>query len=76
MTTPIAAVRLGDVAARVEFVRGEVTDRDSLGSLMDGVDGVDAARRAGARRFINMSQNGADSASPYRFLRSKGMAQD
>jgi NADH dehydrogenase len=37
---------------------------------------VDAAKAAGARRFINMSQNGADSASPYRFLASKGRAQD
>src|SRR5690606_2990050 len=30
----------------------------------------------GVRRFINMSQNGADSALPYPFLRSKGKAQD
>jgi NADH dehydrogenase len=37
---------------------------------------VDAAKAAGVRRFINMSQNGADSASPYRFLASKGRAQD
>jgi uncharacterized protein YbjT (DUF2867 family) len=37
---------------------------------------VDAANRAGVVRFIHMSQNGADSASPYRFLRSKGRAQD
>ena len=37
---------------------------------------VDAARDAGVRRFINMSQNGADSALPYRFLASKGAAQD
>jgi len=37
---------------------------------------VDAARAAGVRRFINMSQNGADSRLPYPFLRSKGRAQD
>lgn len=37
---------------------------------------VDAAQAAGVRRFINMSQNGADSALPYPFLRSKGKAQD
>lgn len=37
---------------------------------------VDAARAAGVRRFINMSQNGADSTLPYPFLRSKGKAQD
>ncbi|HEX6814088.1 MAG TPA: complex I NDUFA9 subunit family protein [Gemmatimonadaceae bacterium] len=37
---------------------------------------LDAARTAGVRRFVQMSQNGASSASPYRFLRSKGAAQD
>lgn len=37
---------------------------------------IEAAKAAGVRRFVNMSQNGADSASPYRFLRSKGKAQD
>ena len=35
-----------------------------------------AARAAGARRFVQMSQNGASSASPHRFLRSKGLAED
>ncbi|MBN1680106.1 MAG: complex I NDUFA9 subunit family protein [Anaerolineae bacterium] len=37
---------------------------------------VDAAKAAGVRRFVNMSQNGADSRLPYRFLASKGAAQD
>ncbi len=37
---------------------------------------VDAAKAAGVRRFINMSQNGASADSPYRFLRSKGIAQE
>lgn len=37
---------------------------------------VDAANKAGVRRFINMSQNGASSDIPYRFLRSKGRAQE
>lgn len=37
---------------------------------------VDMANEAGISRFINMSQNGADSSLPYRFLKSKGMAQD
>jgi uncharacterized protein YbjT (DUF2867 family) len=37
---------------------------------------VDAARAAGVTRFLHMSQNGADSSLPYRFLRSKGMAED
>lgn len=37
---------------------------------------VDAAEKAGIKRFINISQNGADSSLPYRFLRSKGRAQE
>lgn len=37
---------------------------------------LDAAREAGVERFVHMSQNGAASDSPYRFLRSKGMADD
>lgn len=37
---------------------------------------VDAANAAGVPRFINMSQNGASSSLPYRFLKSKGMAQE
>jgi uncharacterized protein YbjT (DUF2867 family) len=40
------------------------------------VNVVEAARQAGVRRFINMSQNGADSSLPYRFLQSKGQAQE
>lgn len=40
------------------------------------VNVVDAAQAAGVHRFINMSQNGADSSLPYRFLASKGKAQD
>jgi NADH dehydrogenase len=35
-----------------------------------------AARTAKVERFIHMSQNGADSNSPHRFLRSKGLAED
>jgi len=37
---------------------------------------VDAARAESVDRIIYMSQNGADSKSPYPFLRSKGIAQD
>lgn len=37
---------------------------------------VQAMRATGVRRLIHMSQNGAASSSPYRFLRSKGMAED
>jgi len=37
---------------------------------------LDAARAESVERIIHMSQNGADSSSPYPFLRSKGIAQD
>lgn len=37
---------------------------------------LDAARTAGVERVVYMSQNGASSASPHRFLRSKGVAED
>jgi NADH dehydrogenase len=40
------------------------------------VNMVEAAKKAGVRRFINMSQLGADSNLPYRFLASKGKAQE
>jgi NADH dehydrogenase len=36
---------------------------------------VEAAKTAGVRRFINISQLGADPNLPYRFLASKGKAQ-
>jgi len=98
-----AKKRLADVADKVEFVQGDVTDRESLKPLMSGVstvvhlvaialeksgqtyenvnyqgtvNTVDAANEADVNRFINMSQNGADSSSPFRFLKSKGRAQD
>ncbi len=37
---------------------------------------ISAARAESVQRVIFMSQNGADSASPHAFLRSKGVAQD
>lgn len=37
---------------------------------------ISAARAESVHRMIYMSQNGADSRSPYPFLRSKGVAQD
>lgn len=40
------------------------------------VNVVRAAQAAGVRRFINISQLGADSRLPYRFLASKGKAQE
>ena len=40
------------------------------------VNVVEAAREAGIQRLINMAQLGADSRLPYRFLASKGKAQE
>lgn len=40
------------------------------------VNVVGAAKAAGVQRFINISQLGADSNLPYRFLASKGKAQE
>jgi NADH dehydrogenase len=40
------------------------------------VNVLKAAQSAGVGRFINMSQNGASSGLPYRFLASKGRAQE
>lgn len=37
---------------------------------------VQAAQKQGVRRFINLSQLGADAGLPYRLLASKGKAQD
>jgi len=39
------------------------------------VNVAEAAEKAGVRRFINLSQLGADARLPYRFLASKGKAQ-
>lgn len=40
------------------------------------VNVVEASRQAGVSQFINISQLGAKSDLPYRFLASKGLAQD
>ncbi len=40
------------------------------------VNVLNAAQAAGVKRFINMSQNGARGDLPYRFLASKGRAQE
>ena len=98
-----AAIRLGEIADRIEIVEGDVTNPGSLKPAMAGVDAVihtvaiamekggqtyeavnyqgtvnvfKAAEAAGVERFINISQNGARSDLPYRFLASKGRAQE
>ena len=40
------------------------------------VNVVEAAKAAGVRRFLHQGQFGADSRLPYRFLKSKGQAQE
>lgn len=60
------------VAVAIERQRGDYERINTQGT----VNVVDAAKAAGVRRFINMSQNGADSRLPYRFLASKGRAQE
>ena len=40
------------------------------------VNVVNASQYAGVQRFVNLSQFGADSSLPYRFLASKGRAQE
>jgi len=60
------------VAVAIERGRGDYERINAQGT----VNLVDAAKAAGVRRFVNMSQNGADSRLPYRFLASKGRAQD
>ena len=98
-----AAIRLKDIADRIEIVEGDVTRPASLRRPMEGVGSVihfvaiamekggqtyeavnyqgtvnvlRAAEDAGVERFINMSQNGARGDLPYRFLASKGRAQE
>jgi len=60
------------VAIAIE--KGDVTYEEI--NYQGTINVVDAAAAAGVRRFINMSQNGADSSLPYRFLKSKGKAQE
>jgi NADH dehydrogenase len=60
------------VAIAVEKHKGDYERINKQGT----VNLVDAAQAAGVRRFVNMSQNGARSDSPYRFLASKGAAQE
>ena len=98
-----AALRLADVAERIEIVEGDVTRPESLTPAMRDISAVihtvaiamekggqtyesvnyqgtvnvlNAAQSAGVKRFINISQNGASSELPYRFLASKGRAQE
>ncbi|MGI9089965.1 MAG: complex I NDUFA9 subunit family protein [Gemmatimonadaceae bacterium] len=60
--------------AAVAIERGDLTYEGINAAATRTV--LDAATLAGVKRFVHMSQNGSDSRSPFRFLRSKGEAQD
>jgi len=78
MSNPIASV-MADVSAVIHLVaiamekRGQTYEEVNFQGT---VNVIDAAQAAGVKRFINMSQNGARSDLPYRFLASKGRAQE
>ena len=65
-----AIVHLAAIAIERPGQRYEMINTDATVAL------IAAARAAGVMRFVQMSQNGASSASPHRFLRSKGLAED
>lgn len=60
------------VAIAIEKGSGRYEQVNAQGTL----NVVQAARRAGVRRLIHMSQLGSDPNVPYRFLASKGQAQE
>lgn len=65
-----AVVHLAAIAIERHGETYEEVNTDVTRALLDD------ARSAGVPRFVHMSQNGASSASPHRFLRSKGVAED
>jgi len=67
----------------IEISKGDITHAIEKGTsnyeevnFLGAVNIVEAAKGAGVKRFINISQLGADAKLPYRFLASKGKAQD
>ena len=65
-----ALVHLAAIAIEKPGESYETTNSDATTVILG------AAQSAGVRRIIYMSQNGASSSSPYRFLKSKGIAED
>lgn len=65
-----AVVHLAAIAIEKDGDTYEKTNADATRNV------VEAAKAERVERFIQMSQNGADSRSPYRFLKSKGDAED
>ncbi len=64
-----ALVHLAAIAIEKRGESYEATNTDATAVLLD------AARAARVERIVHMSQNGASSTSPYRFLKSKGLAE-
>lgn len=65
-----ALVHLAAIAIEKKGEKYEDTNAAATKTLLD------AARAESVDRIIYMSQNGADSSSPFPFLRSKGIAED
>lgn len=70
MRDTAALVHLAAIAIERPGESYESTNTDATTILLEG------ARAAGIEHVVHMSQNGASSKSPYRFLRSKGIAED
>jgi NADH dehydrogenase len=65
-----ALVHLAAIAIEKAGESYQATNADATRVILD------SARSSGVRRVVYMSQNGASSSSRYRFLKSKGMAED
>jgi NADH dehydrogenase len=65
-----AVVHLAAIAIEKEGESYEATNTDATAIVLD------AARSARVERIVHMSQNGADSKSQYRFMKSKGAAEN
>jgi len=65
-----AVVHLAAIAIERGGQHYEQVNADATATLLR------EAQAARVERFVHMSQNGASSGSPYRFLRSKGVAED
>lgn len=65
-----ALVHLAAIAIEKSGESYEATNTDATRVILD------AAKSSGVHRIVYMSQNGASSSSRYRFLRSKGVAED
>jgi NADH dehydrogenase len=65
-----AIVHCAAIAIETKEATYEAVNTDATAALLSAASG------AAVPRFVHMSQNGASSASPHRFLRSKGVAED